>query len=135
MNDTMNHALDLRGFLRPGALAAVCLAVAGCATPPPQNAGYPTLDRVRYVQECIRDNPGPPFEMTDKCVCAIDRLAERVPHDQYMEMVTATNANSIGGERGSYIRDVKLMQDEIKRFRTLQAEVKQACFIGMGIRN
>jgi len=109
--------------------------LAGCATAPPADTGYPTLDRVRYVQECMRDNPGPTFEMTDKCVCAIDRIAEQVPHDQYMEMVTATNATSIGGERGSYIRDAKALQDDIKRYRSLQADVKKACFIGMGIRN
>lgn len=122
------------GLLAMAALAALA-ALGGCATTgAPQNAGYPTLDRVRYVHECMRDNPGPTFEMSEKCSCAIDRIAEQVPYDDYMEMITAANATSIGGERGSYIRDVKVLQDDIKRWRTLQKDVHKACFIGMGIR-
>lgn len=123
---------------KAAALLAFVLTAAGCASSPSgpaqADAGYPTLDRVRYVQECMRDNPGPSLEMTDKCVCAIDRIAERVPHAEYMAMITATYANSIGGERGSYIRDVKILQDDIRRYRTLQQDVQKACFIGVGIR-
>ena len=89
---------------------------------------------MRYVQECLRDNPGPPFEMTNKCVCAVDRLAEQLPYEDYIEMVTATNANTIGGERGSYIRDVASLQADIKRYRELNAGVKKTCFIGAGPR-
>ena len=46
-------------------------------------------------------------------------------------MATATNANSIGGERGSELRDSEAMQNEIKRFRTLQSKAKQSCFINV----
>ncbi len=122
---------------RPAAgtlLVALGALAAGCSTTPTQPASYPTLDRVRYVQECMTEHRGPVFEMTEKCSCAIDRIAEKVPHDEYIEMVTAFNANTIGGERGSYIRDVAILQEDIKRYRALQAEVQKSCFIGMGIR-
>lgn len=121
-------------MLRLLPLAAVLLAAAGCATAPPPDPGYPTLDRVRYVQECMRDHPGPTFEMTNKCVCAIDRLAEQLPHEQFVQMSTALNANTIGGERGAYIRDVASLQADIKRFRELNTAAKQGCFIGVGPR-
>jgi hypothetical protein len=90
---------------------------------------YPTAERVIYVQDCMRQHPGPTFEMVSKCSCTIDKLAQKLPLDQFVAMSTATNANSIGGERGNTIRDTEMLQKQIKRFRELQAEAKKSCFI------
>ncbi|NRT55134.1 hypothetical protein [Sphaerotilus uruguayifluvii] len=90
---------------------------------------YPTVDRVLYVQDCLRAHPGPAFEMINKCSCAVDRIAEAVPHEEYLTMLTAFNANTIGGERGSAIRDAEPMQQLVRRFRELQGRAKKACFI------
>ena len=92
---------------------------------------YPTLDRVRYVQECMREHPGPQFEMTSKCVCVVDALAKRLTLDQFQAMSTALNANTIGGERGNAIRDVQAVQGDIKRYRELQTQIKKNCFINL----
>ena len=78
---------------------------------------------------CMRDNPGPHYEMINKCSCAIDALARDVSLDDFVAMSTATNANSIGGERGSYIRDVEALQQQIRRFRQLQAQALKSCFV------
>lgn len=109
------------------ALGAGLLLVAGGASA----NDFPTIDRVLYVQECVRNHPGPYFEMINKCSCALDALARQVSFDEYMTMNTATNANSIGGERGGYIRDAESLQVQIRRFRDLQAKVKQGCFINV----
>jgi hypothetical protein len=90
---------------------------------------FPTVDRVLYVQECVRNHPGPYYEMNNKCSCALDALARQVRFDDYLTMSTATLANSIGGERGGYIRDVESLQLQIRRLRDLQTKVKQGCFI------
>ena len=90
---------------------------------------YPTIDRVLYVEDCVEQNPGPGFEMLNKCSCVIDRIAKDLPFDDYVEMSTALSANSISGERGNTIRDTEVMQKKIKRFRTLKAEAEKACFI------
>jgi hypothetical protein len=90
---------------------------------------FPTVDRVTYVQECMRDHPGPNYEMVNKCSCALDALAKEITHAEYVEMSTAANANSIGGERGNTIRDTEVLQTEIKRYRELQTRVKKGCFI------
>lgn len=90
---------------------------------------YPTADRVFYVQACVAQHPGSHFEMVSKCSCALDKLAADVPFAEFENMQTATNANSIGGERGNAIRDVETAQAQIKRFRTLQAAAKKSCFI------
>jgi hypothetical protein len=91
---------------------------------------YPTVERVLYVQACMRDNPGGHYEMLNKCSCVIDRIASEVPFDQFEEMSTAAKATSIGGERGSYIRDVEGLQVQIRKFRQLQAQARKSCMIG-----
>jgi len=108
-------------------LALPCAASAASATKRPP--GYPTADRVLYVQQCMREHPGPSYEMTNKCSCVLDAIARQLPFDQYVQLSTAANANSIGGERGSYIRDTEMLQKQIKRFREVQAKAKKGCFI------
>ena len=92
---------------------------------------FPTVERVNYVQECMRAHPGPNYEMVNKCSCALDALAKDLSHEEYVEMTTAANANSIGGERGNTIRDTEMLQAKIKRFRELQTRAKKGCFINL----
>jgi len=100
----------------------------GAALPARAN-DFPTVDRVLYVQECMNAHPGHYYEMVNKCSCALDALARDVKFDDYVQMSTAAKANTIGGERGGYIRDVELLQVQIKRYRELQTKVQKGCFI------
>jgi hypothetical protein len=111
-------------LLRGLAVAAIA-AAAGAA----HAHDYPTSERVIYVEACMRDHPGAHYEMLNKCSCMLDAIAQSVPYDDYVEMSTATNANSIGGERGSYIRDVPMLQEQIKKYKALQAQAQKSCFI------
>ncbi|WP_280151541.1 hypothetical protein [Piscinibacter sp. XHJ-5] len=90
---------------------------------------YPTVDRVMFVEACMQENPGPHFEMQNKCSCALDNIAARLPYDDFVSMSTATNATSIGGERGSYIRDVEALQKQVRDFRQLRLQALKSCFI------
>jgi hypothetical protein len=90
---------------------------------------FPTVDRVLYVQECVKANPGPHYEMINKCSCALDRFAEEVKFDEYVSMITIVNAISIGGERGSEMRDNETLKPQIARYRALQSKVGKACFL------
>ena len=90
---------------------------------------FPTVDRVLYVQECMKVHPGPSFEMVNKCSCALDKLAGEVKYEDYVTMITVVNAVSIGGERGSELRDNESIKPLAKRFRELQSKVQQSCFI------
>ena len=110
--------------LRSSMLAALVLA-AGAA----HANDFPTVARVLYVEDCIRANPGPYFEMVNKCSCAVDAFAAQVKYDEYSTMQTISNGMSIGGERGNSIRDTASLQPELKKYRELQAKVKKACFI------
>lgn len=106
-------------------LGAALLAAAGGA----HAYDYPTADRVVYVQACIRDHPGNYYEMINKCSCALDTIAREVPYEDFVTMNTATNANSIGGERGSYIRDTESLQKEIRKFRGIQSAAIKSCMV------
>jgi hypothetical protein len=115
-----------RSITTPALLALCALLMA--ATPVHVN-DFPTVDRVLYVQECMRAHPGPTFEMTNKCSCALDMLAASVKYKDYVTMSTITKAMSIGGERGGAIRDVPSYEPEVKRLREIQAKAEKGCFI------
>lgn len=122
--------------MQPLSLFAASMAAIGTllATASAAAFDYPTAERVNYVMACMRDNPGPHYEMVNKCSCAIDALARDVSLDDFVAMSTAANANTIGGERGSYIRDSEALQAQIRKFRDLQAVAKKGCFIQPGPR-
>ncbi len=122
-----NHHMLLRSTLRPlvAGLLTACVTLPAVA----KLDEFPTTERFLWVQSCLRENPGGYFEMVNKCACAFDQIATELSLDDYVEMSTALNANTIGGERGSYIRDTEKLQDEIRRFRAIQAKAKKSCFV------
>ena len=106
--------------------AAAALALPGWA----QAFDYPTAERVVFVESCMRQHPGGHYEMLNKCSCVIDAIARELPYDDYVTMSTIANANTIGGERGSAIRDVESLQVQARKFRQLQAQAGKSCMIG-----
>jgi hypothetical protein len=116
-------------FLLPVLLLLAAPAFAASKTAPAPVNDFPTVDRVLYVQECMNGRQGPYYEMVNKCSCALDALAREIRHADYVQISTAAKATSIGGERGSYIRDTEQLQTQIKRYRELQTRVKAGCFL------
>ena len=90
---------------------------------------FPTLARVEYVLECLNDNAGHRHEMVYKCVCAVDRVAETVPYDRWVELSTFFKAQPMAGERGAYVRERSDIREQLKSYRELQIKAKKACFI------
>ncbi|WP_201493960.1 hypothetical protein [Rubrivivax sp. A210] len=115
--------------MKSPALALAAALLAALAALPARANDFPTVDRVLYVQECMSAHPGPKFEMVNKCSCALDAIARDVKFEDYVEMVTVVKAMSIGGERGSNIRDAEPLKVYLKRHRELQAKVEQGCFL------
>lgn len=94
-----------------------------------QIADYPTLDRILFVEECIRNHPDRHRqEMVYKCACAMDALAEEIPYAQYTDASTALNASTIAGERGNVARGDEV-RDQAKRFRASVARAYKSCLI------
>ncbi len=110
---------------RHAALLAAFVAFAG----PAAANDFPTLERVLYVQECMRQHPGPAYEMASKCSCALDTIAKEVKYDDFVTMSTVANGLTIAGERGGALRDNESIKPEAKRYRDLQAQAMKSCFI------
>lgn len=114
----------MKAWLKPLSMLAA-LALSAC---PALANDFPTVDRVHFVHECMRDHPGPNFEMTSKCSCALDIIAKEVSFEDFRTMQTAALANTIGGDRGGYYRS-KMWREEARKYRDLQADAKKRCFI------
>ncbi len=112
----------------PLMLAFLAFAAAAASADAAGN-DFPTVNRVEYVQECMRGHPGSRYEMLYKCSCTLDRIAAEIRYDEYVELWTAANAVSIGGERGAQLRDAKVSQDMAKKFRTIEGKAQKDCFL------
>jgi len=88
---------------------------------------YPTAERVEFVFECMREYPGPEFEMLHKCSCAIDRIAETLSYDAFVEGSTLSKAVTIAGERGGVLRENDDAQAGARTFRALYKEARRQC--------
>ena len=91
-----------------------------------QADGYPTIDRVEYVLECMRNNGGS-YAYLYKCACAIDAIAARIPYDDYVASSAVARYQTMGGERAGVFRDPEPMKAMAKDFRGVQREANKAC--------
>lgn len=117
-------------------LALITATSVGRADTPTQDdrAGhdYPTAARVEYVQECMLRNGGE-LSYLYKCSCAIDRIANELTYDDFVEWGTFARNASLAGERGGVFRDSDQARENAKQYRALEAEAFKAC--GLQVRN
>jgi hypothetical protein len=90
---------------------------------------FPTVGRVEFVLECMRDHKGGEFELLNKCACTIDRLAKRYKYDAFVEAQTMAKSVTIAGERGSTMRDNEEAQKAAKQYRADVKDAGNACFL------
>ena len=114
MHRLIAHALRLA--------AGSLLAGSACA------ASYPTVDRVEYVLECMRNNGGS-HEFLYKCSCAIDAVAAELSYDEYVEGSSVARYQGMGGERAGVFRDPEPMKALAKRYRAVHEAAKQGCAV------
>lgn len=94
-----------------------------------QIADYPTLERILFVDECVRAQPQRHRqEMLYKCSCVLDKVAKEIPFSRYTELITSANAYAIAGERGSAVR-TELVMDQVKEFRSVMTEASNSCLM------
>lgn len=102
--------------------------VAALASLPALANDFPTTERVSFVLECMRAHPGPEFEMSSKCSCALDAVAREISFDEYRTIHTVALATSISGERGGYYRG-KHWRADVRKYDSVLAKAKNGCFI------
>ena len=108
--------------------AALLLSVAGPAAPAMAANDYPTVARADYVLGCMAANGNTRIAL-EKCACAVDAIAEFLPHARYEEADTALRMQAVPmGERGAIFRDPPEVKAAIEALREAQAEATLRCF-------
>ncbi|HMA00476.1 MAG TPA: hypothetical protein VKP66_21240 [Steroidobacteraceae bacterium] len=97
---------------------------ANSSTPPAHD--YPTVARVEYVNECIGKNGGK-LAALYQCACAIDRIANALSYDDYVEASTFAKYSNLPGEGGGIFRDSERARRLAKSFRDLEADALRGC--------
>jgi hypothetical protein len=87
---------------------------------------FPTTDRVEYVLECMAAHPGRQ-EYLYKCSCTIDRIAQEVRYDEYVEISTALRHQGLRGPGGAAFRDPESVRAMADKYKALQAKSRAAC--------
>ena len=121
-NDTLcpGYGAALAGFL----LATTASADAPRNDTPANN--YPTLARVEYVQECINRNGGKQTNMY-QCVCVVDRIADSMSYDEFVESSTFAKYSTLPGDGGGIFRDTDEAKQKARLFRATEANALRAC--------
>ncbi|MDR5783046.1 hypothetical protein QCE63_26930 [Caballeronia sp. LZ065] len=94
---------------------------------PAKTHDYPTEGRVEYVLGCMDDN-GHDFANVYKCSCAIDKIAQTLTYDDFVEQSTFSKYATLGGEGGAEFR-VDRAKAQTRKFRDLQRDAFKACGI------
>ena len=90
---------------------------------------YPTLDRVEYVYQCMRDHGGENYTSLYQCSCAIDYIASQLSYDDYITADTFTRGQHAAGERGSIFREPPEAREMRSRLADLQKAADQRCLV------
>ena len=88
---------------------------------------YPTNARADYVFVCMATN-GQTREMLERCSCAIDRIAEILPYDDYVRAETVLRMRQTPGERAGMFRQGIEVGEMVATYRRAEAEAEILCF-------
>lgn len=107
---------------------SLCAVRAAIADEPPVH-DYPTLARVEFVQECMARH-GSKGASLYQCSCAIDRIANRLSYDDFVEASTFAKYATLPGDGGAIFRDSEQAQKLAKMYRQTEADAYRSCGLG-----
>jgi len=87
---------------------------------------YPTVARVEYVNACLARTQDKLAGLY-QCACAIDRIADSLAYDDYVEDSTFARYATLPGEGGGIFRDSDQARQSAKRYRDLESGALKAC--------
>ena len=87
---------------------------------------FPTIDRVLYVNECVRQHGGG-LDSLYKCSCVMDYFTKNLSYEEFDEMDASSHGIQTTGERSALWRDPKGVRDGIKRLQDVEKKAKQNC--------
>jgi hypothetical protein len=110
----------------PVLLATTLLGLTAAADVEAPVNNYPTVARVEFVQECIGQHGGK-LQNLYQCSCAIDRIANALTYDEFVESSTYAKYATLPGEGGGIFRDSDTAKQMAKRYRDTEAEAYRSC--------
>lgn len=100
--------------------------------PSPTHANdFPTQARVEYVLRCMSSHGGQKYEVLYSCICVIDKIAEKIAYDEYVEGDVFAQLRTTPGERGGLFRDPERASFLVKKISNLTEAAKKSCFMGL----
>ena len=114
-------------FALVGAIGfTVACEAADAARGEPPAHDYPTVARVEYVNDCIGKSGGK-LAALYQCSCAIDKIANALSYDDFVEASTFAKYATLPGEGGGIFRDSDQAKKLAKSFRDLEADALRGC--------
>jgi hypothetical protein len=107
-------------------LAALLWALPAALRAEPPVHDYPTHARVEYVNDCVGKHGGK-LSTLYQCSCAIDRIANTLGYDDFVEAQTFAKYSGLPGEGGAIFRDSDQARKLAKMYRDLEADSWRAC--------
>jgi hypothetical protein len=94
---------------------------------------FPTLARVEYILRCMDSNGGQKYETLYSCTCIIDKIADKIAYDEFVEAEVFLQLRSTPGERGGLFRDPDRASLLVRKISDLTEVAKKSCFMGLGL--
>ncbi len=90
---------------------------------------FPTLERVRFVQECMALENSAKYETLYACSCTLDKMAQEMDYDEFVEADSYMRMRNMRGERGGLFRDSDDRARTVrKRFHDVKTRAEASCF-------
>jgi hypothetical protein len=90
---------------------------------------YPTMDRVAYALECMREHGGQTLDNLYSCSCMLDAVAQVVSFDDYSEVQTYVQFKKMPGDKGGIFRESERAEELLKNLSAAEASAEKRCFI------
>lgn len=90
---------------------------------------FPTVDRVRFVQECMALENSTKFETLYACSCTLDKMAAEMNYDEFVQADSYMRMRNMRGERGGLFRDSDERARTVrKHFHDVKTRAEASCF-------
>ena len=92
---------------------------------------FPTQARVEYVLRCMDSHGGQKYEVLYSCICIVDKIAEKIAYDEFVEAEVFAQLRTTPGERGAVFRDHDRSSLLIGKINDITEGAEKSCFMGL----
>jgi hypothetical protein len=90
---------------------------------------FPTQARVEFVLRCMDSHGGQKYDILYSCICIIDKIAEKIAYDEYVEGDVFSQLRTTPGERGGMFRDPDRASFLVKKISDITKMAEKSCFV------